>query len=71
MFSFYAEFLLACRLEGDYNALKGQRDRLLIKLERNAVSQKYLDRVLETAEEFHEIREVIARYDTLTSTHAV
>jgi lipopolysaccharide biosynthesis regulator YciM len=38
-------------------------------MERNAVSQNYLDRVLEVAEEFHEIREIIGRYDTLTSTH--
>jgi hypothetical protein len=48
-----------------------QRDRLLRKLEKNVVSQKYLEHVLEVAEEFHEIREVIARFDTLTSTHEV
>jgi hypothetical protein len=58
-------------LNEEYVVLAQQRDRLLKKLETNAVSQKYLDRVLENAEEFHEIREVIARYDTLTSTHEV
>jgi hypothetical protein len=59
------------RLAEEYTLLVQQRDRLLRKLEKNVVSQKYLERVLEAAEEFHEIREVIARFDTLTSTHEV
>ena len=30
-----------------------------------------MDKVLENADEFREIREVMARYDTLTATHLV
>lgn len=63
--------LFSFRLAEEYTLLVQQRDRLLRKLEKNVVSQKYLERVLEAAEEFHEIREVIARFDTLTSTHEV
>jgi hypothetical protein len=62
---------LFSRLTEEYAVLVQQRDRLLRKLEKNVVSQKYLEHVLEAAEEFHEIREVIARFDTLTSTHEV
>jgi len=39
------------------------------KLEQYSKFQKYLDKTLESAEEFHEIREIIARYDTLIATH--
>ena len=47
------------------------REKLQKRLENHTIFHKYLDRVLESAEEFHEIREVIARYDTLTATHLV
>ncbi len=48
-----------------------ERERLQKKLEKNIMFQKYLYKVVENAEEFHEIREIIARYDTLTATHEV
>ncbi len=48
-----------------------ERERLQKKLEKNMMFQKYLYKVVENAEEFHEIREIIARYDTLTATHEV
>ena len=41
------------------------------KLDKHAMYHKYLEKVLEMSEEFHEIREVIARYETLTTTHEV
>lgn len=56
-------------LNAECSALVEQRNKLLKRLNRNAVSQKYLEQVLEVADEFHEIREIIARYDTLTTTH--
>ena len=48
-----------------------EREKLQNKLEKHVIFQKYLDKVLETADEFHEIREIIARFDTLTATHEV
>lgn len=41
------------------------------KLVKNKVFQAYLDGVVETADEFHDIREIISRYETLTATHDV
>ena len=48
-----------------------EREKLQKKLEKHIIFQKYLYKVVENAEEFHEIREIIARYDTLTATHEV
>ena len=62
---------LSCRLKDDTAALVQGREKLQKKLEKHTIYHKYLDRVLESAEEFHEIREIIARYDTLTATHLV
>jgi len=41
------------------------------KIDRLVVYQKYLEKVVESAEEFHEIREILSRHDTLTSTYQV
>lgn len=57
------------RLKEETTALMKDRDHIQYKLERNVIYQQYLEKVLESAEEFQEIREVIARYDTLTATH--
>ena len=59
------------RLREEFAELKRQRDCLLQKLEKYSASQKYLDQVLESVDEFQEIRELIARYDTLTATYKV
>lgn len=40
-------------------------------MEKHLVYQKYMERVVETAEEFQEIREILARHDTLITTHQV
>ncbi|XP_031555849.1 coiled-coil domain-containing protein 42 homolog [Actinia tenebrosa] len=57
------------RLQEDITSLTKERDKIQHKLEKFIIYQQYLEKVLENAEEFQEIREVIARYDTLTATH--
>lgn len=47
------------------------KDKLQRKLENYSIFHKYMEKVLERGEEFHEMRDVIARYDTLTATHEV
>ena len=59
------------RLEEETTALKTKREKLMMLMEKHVIFQRYLDKVIENAEEFHEIREVIARHDTLTATHDV
>ena len=60
-----------CRLKSETEQLHKEKKRVSKKLEKHTIYHKYLDRVLESAEEFHEIREIIARYDTLVATHQV
>ncbi|ELT94686.1 hypothetical protein CAPTEDRAFT_93836, partial [Capitella teleta] len=57
------------RLREDTSHLVKNRAKIQAKLEKHIMFHKYLEKVLEGAEEFHEIREIIARYDTLTATH--
>eukprot|EP00794_Sanderia_malayensis_P013932 gene13932-15384_t len=57
------------RLHEEITVLTRRRDKMQKKLEKYSMYQKYLDKVLEVAEEFHEIREITARYDTLIATH--
>jgi len=57
------------KLKEEMNALVVYRDKTQGKLEKYAKFQKYLDKVLEVADEFQEIREITARYDTLMATH--
>ena len=59
------------RLKEETAVFLKEREKLQKKLEKHIIFQKYLYKVVETAEEFHEIREIIARYDTLTATHEV
>ena len=59
------------RLKEEKKTLETKRQRLLKMKDKHVIYQHYLDRVIECAEEFHEIREVIARHDTLTATHCV
>ena len=59
------------RLKSETATLVTQKEKLQKKLDKHVNFHKYLERVLESAEEFHEIREIIARYDTLTTTHEV
>ena len=59
------------RLHDEVSGLKEKKEKLLLRLEKNIIYQQYLDRVVETADEFHDIREIISRYETLTATHGV
>ena len=59
------------RLKEETTALIVKREKLIKVMEKHVIFQRYLDKVIENAEEFHEIREVIARHDTLTATHDV
>ncbi|XP_065831494.1 coiled-coil domain-containing protein 42 homolog [Oscarella lobularis] len=49
--------------------LTAQLEKQKKKLHKLSVYHHYLDRVIESAEDFSEIREVIARHDTLVMTH--
>lgn len=57
------------RLKGDIQTLTEERERYQKKLERNGVFQKYMESVQEATDEFSEVREIMARYDTLVATH--
>ena len=57
------------RLQEETGSLSKVRDKMQKRLAKYVGFQQYLDKVLEKAEEFQEIREIIARYDTLTATH--
>jgi len=51
--------------------LEHQRDMIVDHLCVSAASQRYLESVVEVAEDFQEIREIVARYMTLVSTQQV
>ncbi|XP_071478707.1 coiled-coil domain-containing protein 42 homolog [Diadema antillarum] len=57
------------RLLEEKRELQNQKDRLLQRLNKHRLFHRFLERTLESAEEFHEIREVIARHETLVATH--
>ncbi|KAH3886209.1 coiled-coil domain-containing protein 42 homolog isoform X2 [Dreissena polymorpha] len=57
------------KLDIDTKELETNKKKLLRKLENYKVFHKYMEKTLERGEEFHEMRDVIARYDTLTATH--
>ncbi|XP_071790704.1 coiled-coil domain-containing protein 42 homolog [Asterias amurensis] len=58
------------RLLDEKKDLQGSKDKLLGRLNKHKIYHRYLERTLEAAEEFHEIREIIARYETLVATHS-
>lgn len=57
------------RLKDETAILMQKKNRLQEKLDKHVIFHKFLEKVLEISEEFHEIREVKARYETLTATH--
>lgn len=60
-----------CRLKDEKSSLVTDKDKLQGKLERYMIYQKYMEKVLEAGDEFHEMRDIIARHDTLVATHEV
>lgn len=57
-------------LKDECSDLELERDRYKKRLEKYIIYQDYLERVLELSDEFSELREVMARYDTLIATHS-
>jgi len=57
------------RVKDETDTHSGQKDKLHTKLDRYTIFHQYMDKVLEAGEEFHEIRDIIARWDTLKATH--
>lgn len=49
--------------------LEMERDKFKKRLEKYTIYQTYLEKVLDQSDEFSELREIMARYDTLISTH--
>ncbi|KAJ8312109.1 hypothetical protein KUTeg_009482 [Tegillarca granosa] len=56
-------------LKEEKSSLVMDKDKLQGKLERYMIYQKYMEKVLEAGDEFHEMRDIIARHDTLVATH--
>ncbi|KAJ3342484.1 Cilia- and flagella-associated protein 73 [Gonapodya sp. JEL0774] len=57
------------RLQESVEALGKQRERQIKAVENNQIFQQYLESILETTDEFGEIKDIIARYDTLSATN--
>ncbi|XP_052802473.1 coiled-coil domain-containing protein 42 homolog isoform X2 [Mya arenaria] len=57
------------KLKVETDDFNKNKEKLKRKLENYSVFHKYMEKALERGEEFHEMRDVIARYDTLTATH--
>ncbi|KXS11341.1 hypothetical protein M427DRAFT_115025 [Gonapodya prolifera JEL478] len=58
------------RLKEAVERLGRQRERQVRAVENNLIFQHYLESILETTDEFGEIKDVIARFDTLAATNA-
>lgn len=57
------------RLKEETDMFVTEREKLLKRLNKHVVFHEYLEKAVASAEEFQEIREIIARFDTLTATH--
>ncbi|XP_041347860.1 coiled-coil domain-containing protein 42 homolog [Gigantopelta aegis] len=57
------------KLKEDTSIVLKEKEKLQRKLVKYEVYHKYMEKVLESGEEFHELRDIIMRYDTLTATH--
>ncbi|XP_065682767.1 coiled-coil domain-containing protein 42 homolog isoform X1 [Hydra vulgaris] len=57
------------KLEEEMRQLIKTRDKIQKKAEKYSVCQRYLDKIIEISDEFQELREITARYDTLINTH--
>ena len=57
------------KLEKQQEELISRRALLNKKLEKHEVFAKFMQKVLDSSEEFSEVREIIDRYNTLVATH--
>ncbi|KAI8801735.1 hypothetical protein BJ742DRAFT_749399 [Cladochytrium replicatum] len=58
------------KLKDSIMALVDKRDRQGKIVDTNLIFQKYLESVLETTDEFGEVKDILSRYDTLSATNA-
>nr|XP_022337399.1 coiled-coil domain-containing protein 42 homolog isoform X2 [Crassostrea virginica] len=57
------------KLKQERAELVKSKEKLQAKLEKYKIYHKYMEKALEAGEEFHEMRDIIARHDTLVATH--
>ncbi|XP_006005487.1 coiled-coil domain-containing protein 42 homolog [Latimeria chalumnae] len=57
------------KLKRTIATLTFQKEKVQKKVEKNTTFWKYLEKVTEESEELHEVRDVIARFDTLLNNH--
>ncbi|XP_069134847.1 coiled-coil domain-containing protein 42 homolog isoform X1 [Argopecten irradians] len=57
------------KLRDEKGSLLKEKEKLQSKLEKYTIFHKYMEKTLEAGEEFHEMRDIIARHDTLVATH--
>ncbi|XP_063395999.1 coiled-coil domain-containing protein 42 homolog isoform X1 [Mytilus trossulus] len=57
------------KLKVEKGKLEKDKSKLQEKLDRFKIYHTYMEKVLEAGEEFGEMRDIIARHDTLTATH--
>ncbi|XP_059161084.1 coiled-coil domain-containing protein 42 homolog [Physella acuta] len=57
------------RVKEETDAQQREKEMLQKKLDKYTIFHTYMDKVLEAGEDFHEIRDIITRWDTLTATH--
>ena len=63
--------LLPCSLKVEITRLIGHKDRLIARCERYRCFEAFLERTAESSVEYGEVRQLMARYDTLTSSQDV
>ena len=57
------------KLETQLEELLSRRALLNTKLEKHEIFSTFMTKVLDSSEEFSEVREIIDRYNTLVATH--
>lgn len=57
------------KLETQLEELLSRRGLLNTKLEKHEIFATFMNKVLDSSEEFSEVREIIDRYNTLVATH--
>ena len=58
-------------MEAEIAELQEQKDIYQEKIEKNAIYFQYMEKIVEVSDEFSEIRDVMARYETLINTQLV
>lgn len=61
----------SCRLAANAAAYIKKRNELKEKLDKHLAYAHYLEQVMKRSDEFHEIRDVMSRFETLSQTYQV